>query len=84
MNLLNVIARMFNGESMPSDRSARKYTTYVHATKAGPGRSYGVKKKQMPAGTKIERKAFEGNLGLRGRCLSGASMLAQQGKLGKK
>lgn len=32
------------------------------------------------AGSKIARKAFQGNLGLRGRCLSGASRMAQQGK----
>lgn len=33
-----------------------------------------------PAGTKLGRLAFEGNLGLRGRTLGGAARLAQQGK----
>lgn len=39
-------------------------------------------KSLAPAGRKLSRKAFEGNLGMRGRSLSGGSLMAQQGKLG--
>ena len=55
---------------------------FVHHRKSGPDRSKGDKRKNLKAGTKIARKAFEGNLGLRGRSLRGASLLAQQNKLG--
>lgn len=37
--------------------------------------------KVSSAGSKISRKAFEGRLGLRGRSLSGASLMAQQNTL---
>lgn len=40
-------------------------------------------KNLVPAGVKLGQKAFEGRLGLQGRVLSGASLLAQQGQLGK-
>jgi hypothetical protein len=38
-------------------------------------------KRQARSGNKARRKAFEGNLGLRGKSLSGASLMAQQGNL---
>jgi len=40
------------------------------------------RKRLSAAGRKMSRKSFTGSLGLRGRILTGASLLAQQGKLG--
>jgi len=37
-------------------------------------------KNLKPAGIKLAKKAFEGNLGLRGRSLSGMSLIAQQNR----
>ena len=65
-----------------TERVRTYFTTYVHRTKSGTGRSRGVKRSSLASGVKLSRKAFEGNLGMRGRSLSGASLLSQQGKLG--
>lgn len=84
MNLLLVMAGMLSADSVikTGRRVIKYFTTYVHKTKSGPGRSVGVKRSSLASGVKLSRKAFEGNLGMRGRSLIGASLMAQQGNLG--
>ena len=65
-----------------TERKRRYIARGTHPTKTGPGRSEGMKPARKDAGNKIANQAFQGRLGLRGRVLSGASALAQQGKLG--
>lgn len=85
MNLLNhgyfynPLAGIFNKDK----RDLRKHTNYIHGTRKGPGRSTGVNIRvvRTGAGTKLAKLVTQGRLGLRGRSLSGASLLAQQGKL---
>jgi len=83
-SLLGLIAgSLFSGSIGMVNKRVRKYfTTFFNLTKSGPSRSREVKRKLLEPGSKIARKAFEGRIGLRGRTLSGASLMAQQGKLG--
>ncbi|TXH43742.1 MAG: hypothetical protein E6Q97_33640 [Desulfurellales bacterium] len=50
----------------------------IHPTKKGPGRSRGMKPGLGKPGAKLEKKAFQGVLGLRNG-IGGAGRLAQQG-----
>lgn len=64
-------------------RKSRYSASHIHETKKGPGRSKGVKQKQGNAGSKIERRAFNGLCGIRGN-VGAAGRLALEGKLCKK
>ena len=69
MNLLSVVAGMFNQGTIisPGYVGSTYRPCRIHATKKGPGRSDGMKRKINKSGTKIFRKAFNGMLGIRGQ-----------------
>jgi hypothetical protein len=77
--LYNPSANIFNR----GKRDLRKPANYIHRSRKGPGRSRGVNTlaRSTVSGVKLTDRIHEGRLGIRGRVLSGASLLAQQGKL---
>lgn len=77
MNLLSAMAGMFLPELV--NRTNVYRATRIHATKKGPDRSSGMKRKNLQVGRKLEKKAFLGTLTLRNG-IGAAGRLALMGK----